>query len=70
MEKLKWTNLQQTPIVLQMADQSIIKLEGILEDVVISIDFGSIQHILWFFATKIQPWGLPLDLRKAMDSYS
>jgi hypothetical protein len=38
MEKLKSTNLWQTPTILQMVDRSTIKPEGILEDVVISVD--------------------------------
>jgi hypothetical protein len=37
-QKLKLTNLRQTPIVLQLVDRSIIQPKGILEDVVIFVD--------------------------------
>jgi hypothetical protein len=50
MEKLKLTNLQQTPIFLQMDNQSIIKPEGILEDVVIFVD--SWEYLVEFMVLK------------------
>jgi hypothetical protein len=37
-KKLKLTNLHQNGTVLQMANQSTIEPEGILEDIIISID--------------------------------
>jgi len=38
MENLGLPNLWQTPIVIKLADQSIVKLEGVLEDVAVSVD--------------------------------
>jgi len=37
-ESLEFTNLIPTPTILEIADRSKIQLEGILEDVVISVD--------------------------------
>ena len=36
--KLGLTNLQPTPIILELTERSNIKLEGILDDLVVSID--------------------------------
>jgi hypothetical protein len=38
MDSLHLSNPHYTPIVLQLADRSIINLEGILEDIIVSID--------------------------------
>eukprot|EP00253_Pinus_taeda_P003708 PITA_03708 len=38
MEQLKLPNLLFTPTLLQLADQSIIKLDGVLEDISVSLD--------------------------------
>jgi hypothetical protein len=39
LEKLELqTLLRQPPIVLQMVDRSTVKLEGMLEDIIVSID--------------------------------
>ncbi|XP_059068671.1 uncharacterized protein LOC131859137 [Cryptomeria japonica] len=37
-EKLALKGLRPTPTVLQMADRSLVRLEGVIEDVVLSID--------------------------------
>ena len=36
--KLVLTNLSPTPTILELADRSTIKLEGILDDLVILVD--------------------------------
>ena len=38
LKQLGLTNLKPTPNILEMADRSTIKLEGILDDVVVSVD--------------------------------
>ena len=37
-QKLGLTNLRPTPTILQLADRSTIKPEGILDDLIVSID--------------------------------
>ena len=37
MDQLKLPNLQYTPTLFQLADRSVIKLEGVLEDVFVSL---------------------------------
>jgi hypothetical protein len=38
MEKLQLPGLRPTPIVLQLADRSTVKPEGMLEDIIVSVD--------------------------------
>jgi hypothetical protein len=38
MEKLNLLNLRPTPTILQLADRSTIKPEGVLEDIIVSLD--------------------------------
>ncbi|XP_059070389.1 uncharacterized protein LOC131860053 [Cryptomeria japonica] len=51
--KLSLEGLRPTPIVLQMVDRSLVKLEGVIEDVVLSIDS-------WDFPTDYSGWVSPL----------
>jgi hypothetical protein len=44
MEKLQLPGLQLTPIVLQLADKSTVKPEGMLEDIIVSVE-------LWEYPT-------------------
>ena len=39
MEMLQLPNLRQNPIVLELADHSRVKPVGILQDVIISLDY-------------------------------
>ena len=38
MNQLKLSNLQYTPTLLQLADRSVIKLDGVLEDIYVSLN--------------------------------
>jgi len=38
MNQLKLSNLQYTPTLLQLADRFVIKLDGVLEDIYVSLD--------------------------------
>ena len=38
MEQLKLPNLLYTPTLLQLADRSVIKPDGVLEDILVSLD--------------------------------
>jgi len=38
MEMLQFPNLRPSPTVLELADRSKVKLAGVLEDVIVSID--------------------------------
>ena len=39
MDKLKLPNLLFTPTLLQLADRSVIKPDGVIEDIPVSVDF-------------------------------
>ena len=62
MEELKHLNLLFTPILLQLADRSIIKPDGVLEDISVSLD--SLEYPLYFmiFTPKSNLGGHPLIL--------
>jgi hypothetical protein len=38
MDELQFSNLRNTPTILQLDDRSTIKPEGVLEDVIVSLD--------------------------------
>ena len=46
MEILKLPNLQYTPTLLQLANRSVIKSDGVLED--ISVSLGSWEYLVNF----------------------
>ena len=46
MEQLKLPNLLYTPTLLQLADRSVIKPDGVLEDISVSLDSWEILLIL------------------------
>ena len=46
MEKLKLPNLLYTPTLLQLVDRSVIKPDGVLEDISVSLD--SWEHFVDF----------------------
>ena len=60
--KLGLTNLRPTPIILELADRSTIKLEGILDDLVISVDSWEYHVDFLVLQPKSQLGGHPLIL--------
>jgi hypothetical protein len=52
--------LRDTPTVLQLADRSIVKPEGMLEDIIISIDSWEYPTDFLVLQTKSQFNGYPL----------
>jgi hypothetical protein len=54
--------LRNTPIVLQVAYQSTVKLEGMLEDIIISIDSWEYHTDFLFLQPKSHSGGYPLIL--------
>jgi hypothetical protein len=48
-----WSLLRKTPIVLQMDDRSTIKLEGIMEVVIVSNDYGNTLLTSWFCTLRL-----------------
>ena len=60
--KLGLTNLRPTPTVLELVDRSTIKLEGILDDLVISVDSWEYPAEFLVLQPKSQLGGHPLIL--------
>ena len=60
--KLGLTNLRPTPTILELADRSTIKLEGILDDLVISVDSWEYPIDFLVLQPKSQLGGHPLIL--------
>jgi hypothetical protein len=62
MQALGLTGLRGTPTVLQLTDRSTIKPEGILEDVVISVDSWEYPTDFMVLQPKTSLGGYPLIL--------
>jgi hypothetical protein len=62
MQALGLTGLRETPTILQLADRSTIKPEGILEDVVISVDSWEYLTDFMVLQPKTSLGGYPLIL--------
>jgi hypothetical protein len=62
MESLGLTSLRETPTILQLDDRSTIKPEGILEDIVISIDSWEYPTDFMILQPKYSLGGYPLIL--------
>ena len=60
--KLGLTNLRTTPTILELADRSTIKPEGILDDLVISVDLWEYPTDFLVLQPKSQLGGHPLIL--------
>lgn len=60
--KLSLEGLRPTPIVLQMVDRSLVKLEGVIEDVVLSIDSWDFPTDCMILQPKVKLGGYPLIL--------
>ena len=60
--KLGLTNLRPTPIILELEDRSTIKPEGILDDLVISVDSWEYLANLLVLQPKSHLGGHPLIL--------
>lgn len=62
-ERLSLKGLRPTPIVLQMADRSLVKPEGMIEDVAISIDSWEYPTDFMVQQPKIKLGAYPFILR-------
>ena len=60
--KLGLTNLRPTPTILELADRSTIRPEGILDDLVISVDSWEYPADFLVLQPKSQLGGHPLIL--------
>ena len=60
--KLGLTNLRPTPTILELADRSTIKPEGILDDLIISVDSWEYPDDFLVLQPKSQLGGHPLIL--------
>ena len=60
--KLGLTNLRPTPTVLELADRSTIKPEGILDDLIISVDSWEYPTDFLVLQPMLQLGGHPLIL--------
>ncbi|XP_059068537.1 uncharacterized protein LOC131859042 [Cryptomeria japonica] len=61
-EKLSLGGLRPTPIVLQMENQSLVKPEGVIEDVILSIDSWDYPTDFMILQPKFKLGGYPLIL--------
>lgn len=62
MEQLKLPNLLFTPTVLQLAYRSVIKLDGVLEDILVSLDSWEYPVYFMILTPKSNLGGHPLIL--------
>jgi hypothetical protein len=62
MQNLKIANLRPTPMVLELADRSKIKPEGIVEDVTVSLDSWQYPTDFMILQPKSNLGGHPLIL--------
>jgi hypothetical protein len=62
MEKPNLFNLRNTPTILQLADRSIIKHEGVLEDIIDSLDSWEYPTNFMVLHPKYNLGGYPLIL--------
>jgi hypothetical protein len=62
MEKLQFPGLRPTPTVLQLADRSTVKPEGMLEDIVVSVDSWEYPADFMVLQPKANLGGYPLIL--------
>jgi hypothetical protein len=62
MEQLQLLNLHPTPIVLELADRSKIKPEGVLDDVIVSLDSWEYPVDFMVLQPKTPSGGHPLIL--------
>ena len=62
--KLGLTNIKPTPTLLELGDRSSIKPEGILDDLIISVDSWEYPTDFLVLQTKSQLRGHPLILRR------
>ena len=64
--KLGLTNLRPAPTILELADRSTIKLEGILDDLVISVDSCEYPDDFLVLQPNSQLGGHPLILGRPL----
>ena len=62
MEQLKLSNLIYTPTLLQLADRFVIKLDGVLEDISVSVDSWEYPVDFMILTPKNNLGGHPLIL--------
>jgi len=62
MDTLRLPNLQYTPTLLQLADRSVIKLDGVLEDICVSLDSWEYPIDFMVLTPKNNLGGHPLIL--------
>jgi len=62
MNQLKLSNLQYTPTLLQLADRSVIKPDGVLEDIYVSLDSWEYRVDSMILTPKNNLGGHPLIL--------
>ena len=68
-KKLRLADLMPTPTILEMADRSTIKLEGILGDLAVSIDSWDYPTDFVFYSLS-DCWGTPIYLKNTVASYN
>jgi len=64
MEQLKLPNLLYTPNLLQLADRSVIKLDGVLEDILFPLDSWECPVDFMILTPKNNLRGHPLIIRR------
>ena len=52
--------IRETPTILELADHSTIKPEGVIEDLIISVESWNYLADLVVLQTKAKLWGHPL----------
>ena len=62
MEQLKFSNLHYTPTLLQLADRSVIKLDGMLDDAFVSLYYWEYPIDFMILTPKNNLGGHPLIL--------
>ena len=62
MDKLKLPNLQYTPTLLQLANRFVIKVDGVLEDIYVSLDSWEYPIDFMILTPKNNLGGNPLIL--------
>ena len=69
-QKIGLTNLRITPTILEFADMYTIKLDGILDDLIVSVD--SLEYLVDFLVltAKITATGTPTDSGKTLVSHN
>ena len=70
LKKLGLIDIRLTQTILEMVERSTIKPEGVVDDVVVSVDSWEYHAYSFVLHPKLQLGGTPIDFGKTMADYS